>query len=42
MECYKKFTVINSNNKYNKVQTNEARETRVVCVAENLNYSRGR
>ena len=28
MECYKKFTLINSNNKYNKVQTNEARETR--------------
>ena len=27
MECYKKLTLIDSNNKYNKVQTNEASET---------------
>ena len=32
MECYKRFTLINSNSKYNKVQTNEARESRHLSI----------
>ena len=41
MECYNKFTLINRNNKYNKVQTNEARETCRLSKRQS-DYSRGR